>query len=148
MAGFTELSALYNSYRVTVSRIKVETINPSVLTPLEVVVCPTNLDPGASPSGAYCGSLKLQPYAVSKQTGLAGSPKTTVDCTMSTEKIFGSSMVYYDDNFSSLVTTVPNNNWFWVVGFVTANLIPTNSVQFTVTIEVGVEFFDRVVLLA
>jgi len=147
MAGFTELATLYGSYRVTFSRAKLEVINPSVLTPFEAMLAPVNVDPGASPSGAYSFALREQPYCVSKSVPLAGGPMAVLTNSMSTEKIYGTEMIYTDDNFSSLVTTSPVNNWFWVLSFNTANLIPTNSIQWTLTVDVTVEFFDRLFLL-
>jgi hypothetical protein len=146
MPGFAELSTLYNQYRVTYSKACLEVTNPSLLTPFEAVLAPQNIDPGPSPSAGYIASLRLQPYAAAQSVNTSGGPMTRLHNAMSTEKIFGSEQVYYDDAYASTVSAVPVNNWFWVIGFTTANLIPTNSIQWTITIDVTIEFFDRVYL--
>lgn len=64
---------------------------------------------------------------------------------MSTEKIFGSKMVLFDDNFSSPCTANPTNNWFWVVAGVSQVFDP-NLTWVTITLDLDVEFFDRAFL--
>ena len=74
-----------------------------------------------------------------------GGPLTRIENRMSTEKIFGSPMVKYDDNFAALVNAVPVNNWFWVVTFYV--LSPTTkSIVCNFYCEVDVEFYDRFAL--
>jgi len=142
MSGFLELVALYGSYRVVSSKCKLEFANPSSTVPLKVWLCPVNIDPGATPSLAYQLALPEQPYCKSKTAPLVGGPICTLSSKMSTERIYGSKMVLFDDNFSAPVTGSPNNNWFWVVGCygfaVIAGITYAN-----VMIDVEVEFYDR-----
>jgi len=145
MSGFDELAGLYQRYRVLSSTIEVETINPSTLYPVLTFVTPVNNDPGASPSATILQSMRENAYSVSKTCGLAGGPITLVANKMSTEKIFGSKMSLFDDAFQSLVTTSPTNNWWWVIVAYSPQFI-TNSVQSIITIEVDVEFFDRIAI--
>jgi len=145
MAGFNELAGLYARYRVLASTIKVECANVSNLNPLMLVVAPTNLDPGATPSSAYILALKEQPYAKAISVPLVGGPLGVIESRMTTEKIFGSKMVLFDDAFQAGIATVPTNNWFWVISWYSFQLIATSFVT-NVTIEVDVEFFDRTFL--
>jgi hypothetical protein len=80
---------------------------------------------------------------------MIGAPPCVVSREMSTERIFGSKMVYFDDAFQSVINTIPANNWFWAIGLLTPSLV---AAPLTVTlvweIEMGVEFFDRVLVTA
>lgn len=146
--GFTELAAFYSNYRVTSSRCKFIFSNTSSVQGCVVVVLPLNVDPGSTPSLATVQSWIEQPYAKIKCCGNSGSPAVTISSDMSTEKIFGSKMVYLDDNFQSLVTTNPVNNWYWAVGAMSP-LAPASAqtVNVLIDIEIGVEFFSRKALL-
>jgi len=145
MAGFTELATLYGQYRVTVSKATFRVVNPNTLSPIVAILAPVNLDPGASPSAGYVNSLLENPYATHKLVGVTGSPVSEMSCLCSSERIFGSQEVYVDDGYASVVTSTPVNNWFWVIGFTTGNLV-TNPLQWEITIEVGIEFFSRTFL--
>jgi hypothetical protein len=145
MAGFSELAGLYGQYRVTISKAILRVVNPNPVSPCIAILAPQNIDPGSSPSAGYVNSLLENPYAKHKTVGISGSPVISLNSVMSTEKIFGSTEVYVDDNFRSDSASVPVNNWFWVLGFTTANLLP-NPIQWDLTIDVGIEFYDRLFL--
>jgi hypothetical protein len=80
-----------------------------------------------------------------KQIAPLGGPKTVIEQKMSTERIFGSKAVYFDDNFSSFVTGSPVNNWYWAVGF--SQDVPSPaaaaSVSWIQEMWLQVEFFNR-----
>lgn len=147
MTGYAEMAAIYRSYRVKTSRIVAEFSNPSTITPVMCTVVPLNTDPGSSPPTAEVLTAREQPYAKSKTSTLAGGPLVRLVSSMSTRKIYGNPMTDYDDNFASLVTTVPNNNWFWFVSVYALALIPTNPISINVLIEIDVEFYDRAFLV-
>jgi hypothetical protein len=142
MSGFVELSALYNSYRVLSSKIRTEAVTTSAANPVNIYVAPVNFDPGATPSAANILALREQPYAKSRLIGLSGSPSIKINSTMSTEKIYGSKMALFDDNFAAPITASPNNNWYWQIGAYSFVLDPSLT-WVTITIEVDVEFYDR-----
>jgi len=142
MAGFAEASAFYASYRVIKSKIVATMANPSATTPITLIVLPTNADPTNAMTAANVVASVGNPYAKTKISGLLGSPPVVISSMMTTQKIFGDPAVYYDHNFSSLVTTVPTNNWFWNVAIFAQNVIAT-AIVLTVQIEVDCEFFDR-----
>jgi hypothetical protein len=147
--GFAEFAALYNRYRVTCSRCTMTLVNPSTALGLNLVVVPLNDDPGASPASAVVYSWPDNPYATNKMCGLAGSPPVTVSASMSTEAIFGSKSVYFDDINAALTNGVPSVNWYWGVG-VMAGSVPVANISITLIykIEMGIEFYDRKVLQA
>jgi hypothetical protein len=146
MPGFTELGNIYATYRVTSSRIKISavlgTTSPAG-TPTLVVV-PLTVDPSGTPSAATVQSWAGNPYSKFMLLPTNGSEVTTIISEMSTEKIFGSKEVYYDSNFSSVVTASPATNWFWGVGL---NISPSVAANVTVAylfkLEIGLEFYDR-----
>jgi len=143
--GFTELAGLYGSYRTTRSNIKLEVAPQDSARVASVVVVPLNVDPGSGPSAATQSSWTMNPYAIYEITGTAGSPNIIIKNSMSTEKIFGSKMVYFDDAFSSLVTTSPTNNWFWAVSIITGFTVGGSNYITTILLdlELDVEFFNR-----
>ena len=147
MAGFNELAALYLSYRVKSSRIKVELANTSPDSIVNLTVVPRNTDPGATPTSGSIIAAREQPYAKNKTSPPLGGPLVTITSTMSTKKMFGNPMTDFDDNFAALVTTVPVNNWFWWVSVYSLATIPsTDPVLLNVFIEVDIEFYDRAYL--
>lgn len=148
MAGFAECAAFYATYRVCSSKIKVTLINPSNVTPVTLIVLPMNADPTNSFSNANIIASMGNPYSISKTSGLLGSPPVVLSRSMTTKKIFGDSMVLFDHNFTSLVTTVPANNWFWNVCVFTSLSFISTAVYATVEIEVDCEFYDRTFLPA
>lgn len=143
--GFNELANIYSSYRVTASHCKAEMVSPGISTPVRLILCPTNLDPGATPTGTQIIDLVDQPYAVSKLAALRGGPITSVQQGMTTEKIFGSPMTKYDDNFAALVNAIPVNNWYWVVAYYAPTTIPLTEggIILNVFIEIEIDFYDR-----
>jgi hypothetical protein len=147
VVGFTELTAFYNYYRVLRSRNVVRVANASSV-PATVVMLPLNSDPGASPSIATQQSWLNNPYSKIKVVPAAGGPVVSVSGSMSTEKIFGSKMVYFDDNFASLVNTIPTNNWYWAASVQVATA-PGSTINFYVEndIYIDVEFYSRKALL-
>lgn len=148
MPGYAELSALYASYRVVQSRLRVSLVSPTSGTATCVCV-PMNEDIGASPTYGVISSLVGTPYNEYRVVGAAGSPPSNFDLTMSTEKIFGSKAVYFDDAFASLVSTIPANNWFWVVALILPAVVGgAQSYTFMVRLDIDVEFFQRRFLLA
>jgi hypothetical protein len=56
-------------------------------------------------------------------------------------------MIFFDDNFASATNSIPANNWFWAIGLYSQANIPTNPIRLDVQLSVGVEFFNRKVLL-
>jgi hypothetical protein len=146
MPGFTELGTLYSSYRVLSSTIKVNAVlgTTSPAGTPTMVVLPLNLDPGGSPSAATVVSWPGNPFAQYKLLPTNGSTVTQMSLSMSTEKIFGSKTVYFDDNYQALVSASPVLNWYWAIGFVISPSVASNvTIAYSIEIESGIEFFER-----
>jgi len=143
MPGFAEFAALYNLYRVTTSRITVEFANQST-SAIKVCVIPLNSDPGSAPSSAVVDFWMLNPYSKVKVLSPVGSPTEAIRSSMSTEKIFGSKAVYFDDTFAAQVTGIPNNNWFWAIGLQSPVVAAGNLlIAVNIVIDIGLEFYER-----
>jgi hypothetical protein len=149
MPGFTELAGIYNSYRVTKSKFRFEIVSNDARTG-SVVLIPLNTDPTGAPGATTVESWPMNPYRVYKMIPPTGARPVILEKTMSTEKIFGSKAVYFDDNFMSLTNTIPNNNWFWAVGIHSPVPIATTAWSCTslIVITIHVEFFNRKELLS
>lgn len=143
VVGFNELANLYTSYRVLRSRAIMRVANNSDQ-PVMIVLIPLNADPGSSPTLAEAQSWVNNSYAKTRLCAAIGSPVASVSCTMSTEKIYGSKMVYFDDNFASLISTIPNNNWYWAIGLLTPLAVASGkNYNVEMDISMDVEFYDR-----
>jgi len=147
MAGFAECAQFYATYRVSKSKLKVTASNPSAVTPVTLVVLPMNADPTNAFSTANVIASIGNPYAKTKNLGLLGAPPISITDSMTTVKIFGDSEVFFDHNFTSLVTTVPANNWFWNVCLYSPAFI-ANAFNLQIEMEVDIEFYDRIFLPA
>lgn len=145
MPGFAEMAAQYATYRVYASKLKVTASNPSATIPVTLFSVPLNADPTNGMSAANVVALSGQPYSKMATMGLLGSPHTVLSNSMTTVRIFGDPAVNYDHNFSSLVTTVPANNWFWCVAVYSGAVIAT-AITVSFEVEVDCEFFDRTFL--
>jgi len=145
LAGFIELSALYSHYRVLGSRIIIRVSNASTTDQIIMRLCPLNADPGATPAAAFFLALSEQPYAKTGVAGLIGAPPLVMQHQIATEKIFGSRSSLFDDNFESLVTTVPTNNWYWVVA-ASALHVTAGAISIFMEIQCDTEFYGRTFL--
>jgi len=147
MPGYGELAQFYGSYRVVQSTIKVQIVSPTTGT-ASAVVLPMNQDPGATPSFATVAAYPGSPYSQYKIVPASSAPPTTFEMTMSSEKIFGSKAVYFDDAFSALTNAVPSNNWYWAIGIITPTSVTSQGYTLMVKLEVDVEFFNRNFLIS
>jgi len=143
VAGFAQWAGFYSSYRVLGSRCKVEAMNAGTGIPAELILVPLNQDPTAVPSTSTIIAAKQQPYVKSKMVPMGGGPATSLTCEITTEKIFGSKMVLYDDNFASLTSTGPVNNWYWLYALYTVSANSNNTFHVNITVDIDVEFYDR-----
>jgi hypothetical protein len=141
-AGYNELAALYSSYRVLGSRCQASVVNTSD-TPSELSLLPLNVDPGASPSSNIALYSKEQPYAKFKMVPTKGGPVTVLDNNISTRRIFGGKMTDFDDNFSALTSTIPNNNWYWMISLYSQFVGTSSQLHVNVIVDIDVEFYDR-----
>lgn len=146
--GFSELSAFYGSYRCYKSKLVARFCNTSSTTPMLGVIIPLNNDPGATPALGTIQEWQNNPYSKDKLIPVAGGPSITLSQNMSTEKIYGSKMVYFDDNFSSPTNAVPLNNWWWAIAVIAASPVASaQTCMLEICIEMDIEFYDRKVLL-
>lgn len=146
-AGFNELASFYNSYRCLASSVIVRAANMST-TPVMVILIPLNVDPGSAPTLVTVQAWIDNPYGKNKLVAYRGGPVSTLSSRMTTEKIYGSKMIYFDDNFASLTNTIPNNNWYWAIALLASDAVTADTdVLMEVDITMDVEFYDRKLLL-
>jgi hypothetical protein len=148
--GFTELSALYNYYRVHSSTIKGYFVNQDATTAPLIIILPLNSDPGSGPTPTTLQSWEMNPYSkMYLMSSKGGYDRAIITNHMTTKKLVGSQSVKYDDTYASAVTTVPTNNWYWAVGALSEGGVNfTLGVTYQVKIDITVEFYDRKELLS
>jgi len=143
MVGYTEMAAFYDVYRVAKSSVTARFANITT-TPLQAIVIPLNKDPGTTPSAVTVQEWINNAYGKVKLIPNTGGPVTSISSRMSTEKIYGSKMVYFDDNFASATNAIPANNWFWAIAISAA--VPVGGAT-SVIVEtdfiIDVEFYSR-----
>lgn len=146
MAGFNELAALYGKYRVHASKISMYMTNQEDFSCVATLL-PLNEDPGAAPGLAVIQGWQMQPFSQRKvMAAKGGMDKITFSRYISTKKLVGSNAVKYESDYSSIVSSVPNDNWYWVIGVTTmgTNVFTTGAgVEFDVNITCYIEFYDR-----
>jgi hypothetical protein len=139
--GFNELAALFFNYRVFYSRIIVKAVGG--VAPTSIVLLPLNADPTSAPGALTVQSWTSNSYRDYRLIPAQGGPTITLVREMSTEKIFGSKMVLFDDNFASATNTIPVNNWFWAIGAINSAGGLATTCTLTIEVDMGVEFFTR-----
>jgi hypothetical protein len=142
---FDLFAAVYASYRVRRSRIHImASAGSAAAVGQNIVVLPLNADPGAAASVGQIIAWFNNPYAKKCVLGAYGSAPTRMSHSMTTQRIFGSKMVEYDDNFAALVTADPVNNWYWTIGvYNNYTITATAPYSISIFIEFDVEFYDR-----
>lgn len=146
--GFQEMANIYGSYRTVASSCSLQASQNGTQSAMSIVVVPLNQDPGASPSSVVAASWYGAFGSKSALCSQIGGPPITIKNSMTTEKIFGTKAVYFDDNFSAPVTGGPTNNWYWAYS---ANLSGNASgtavtVSGRITVNIVVEFFNRLLV--
>jgi hypothetical protein len=142
--GFTEMTALYNSYRVYRSKLLCRFANQTASTAVQGVILPLNQDPTSTPTLGTVQAWLNNPYSIVKLVPPPGGNVVSMSRNMTTEKIYGSKMVYYDDNFAANVNTVPANNWYWGVAIINPITAGSNIVvTVEIDISIDIEFYNR-----
>lgn len=143
VVGFTEMATLYFRYRVLRSKIRIRCANQSSV-PVNSIILPLNADPTSSPSTATVQSWFNNPYSKLKLVPAAGAPTVDSIASMSTEKIYGSKSVYFDDDFAALTNSSPVNNWYWGVAIAAADpAAAAINVVVELDFQIDCEFFTR-----
>ncbi len=144
---FDNWSNMYNSYVVLSSKIKIDILNRTATNPVLVGVFPaynTSLP-------ASINDLVGMRYARSVSTmGTGNAVKASLTSTMSTCQMFGipEAAVLMDDLYSANSTGNPATaqTWYWTLCAQVESGTTTLDLQFRVTLEYDVKFFDPVVV--
>lgn len=142
-AGFSELAGIFQYYRVITYRYEVEFVNEQTF-PVQAIVLNTNINPGTGTIQGYAGNQWCQIHLLS---GNAGGPcKHVFKGRHNVGQIVGSAEVEMDDNYASVVNTVPTNTvWLSVSADsgIAGNILSTG-VLILVKIWMFIRFFERV----
>ncbi len=128
---YTQLSTLYNRYRVLSSRIHVHASNTGTVPVTNFIVAGIVNSPGNAVQ-------QLQARHMAQGTCAPGGPVSwTHAATATTHKIFGvpKAQVLAEDDFAGLVGGNPNNVWYWHIS--TYNL---GGVAGAVNLQVRIEY--------
>lgn len=139
--GLAEYANFYSKYRVYSSKITLHMSNTD-LEGVIVSLTPSTLNPGNNMSdiGPYISNplTKFRPIG-----GYQGNSASTLTHFCTTQRMSGVATTA-EDGYSSLVTTNPIENWFWVICLSKAGVSTlSNGVSLVVKIEMTVHFYDR-----
>jgi len=142
--GLAEYSAFYSKYRVYSSKISLHFSNTD-LEGIIVSITPSTVNPGNNMSDV--GPYLSNPLTRFKSVGgYQGSSAGFLSHYATTQQMSGVTTTA-EDGYTSLVTTNPVENWYWVICLAKAGVSTiTNGVSMIVKIETTVHFFDRKVL--
>jgi len=144
--GYDQLTSFYQRYRVYAAKIhvRVHSLGGTGTIPYFIATVPfvgTNY-----PSGTWITDITEQPYSRYRTRNQYDSNSSIKHC-MSTAKIYGinKSTVKNDDLFSSPVSTLPTNQWSYLISI--GNLNPSASASTNYILETSItyycEFYER-----
>lgn len=139
--GLAEYANFYSKYRVYSSKISLY-LNNTEQEGSVISITPSTDNPGLNPSdiGPYISNplTKFRPIG-----GFQGNSAAVLSHYMTTQRMAGVSTTA-EDGYSSLVTTNPVENWYWIICLVKTGLSNlTYGASMVVKIEMTVHFYDR-----
>lgn len=139
--GLSEYSNFYSKYRVYSSKITLHMTNTEQEGSV-ISITPSTTNPGNNVSdiGPYISNplTKFRPIG-----GFQGNSAATLSHFCTTQKMSGVTTTA-EDGYSSLVSTNPVENWYWVVCLTKSGLSNlTYGTALLVKIEMTVHFYDR-----
>lgn len=143
--GFTQLMALYNNFRVHMSKIRADFVSGATIGSGQVstnfIIAP--LTDGGSWSGLSPANAMSVPYSKHRMVSVnTGTPKTSITSSMSVKKLFGYKTIANEDGFVGSSSANPVLDPVWAIRTYNING-GTDAYNINVTIDYYVEFFDR-----
>lgn len=142
--GLAEYAQFYKKYRVFSSKISLQMTNTD-LEGIIISITPSTDNPGKNMSdiGPYISNPLTKFRTIG---GYQGNSAGTMSHYCTTQQIAGVTTTA-EDGYSSLTTTNPLENWYWVICAAKAGVSTiSNGVSMLVKIEMTVHFYDRKVL--
>lgn len=151
--GYQSYSALYNSYKVRSSRIKVTLIpNVPVGTSGETVQCTVYPSTYFAGTGSTTFNVNAnQRYSKWKPiTSYADPDKNTISNYISSHKVLGMSKQQYEDQTPIAFGAAPaaGTDWFWIVHPSSPAGVTSQTFQIYITLDEYVELTDPVIQTA
>jgi hypothetical protein len=118
IAGYTEMSAFYSSYRVIGARVQISFCNQETF-PSEVYCGPSGLlatDPGANSSSGVDWMMNKD-FRSSIISSKGGQDKTTIERSYKFSEIY-SRQILTDDSFAANVSSNPSLLIYFIIGAV------------------------------
>ncbi len=142
--GFDQYSAFFGEQRVYSSSIKLQVVNNVSSSGMHMSIIPT---PQSGGSGSFITSVQ-QPYVKFRFAGASqAQSKIHLKNYMTTAKLWGRP-VKNEDDFASLVTQNPINEWFWVIETNSSDQAAALDYDMLVKVVYYIEFSKRKILAA
>lgn len=145
VAGFNEMAALYERYRVRGCAIQLNCCNQMDF-PVNVLVWPTTDDQSTVITQAYLQAMLSNAFCRYRcLSAKGGMDRCTIKNYISVKKLVGSNYPKYDDSFQALTSTGPTKPVFWNIGSysLAGPVYTAGSIPFECRLVLYIEFFDR-----
>jgi len=150
MAGFNEMGAFYQRYRVHASKMVIRLCNLDPINPAVVWSLPLNTDPGIGIIRSQAQAFIMNPFSKSRViSAMGGSDRTILKNYISTKKLVGAREVDFDIAYSASIAANPSLLTWWSVGAYTMdanNWSAGTGVAFEFVMTQYIEFYERKVL--
>lgn len=143
--GFNEFAAFYRFYRVRACKATVTVINQEVFGSV-VMLFPTNYDVATSLSTGFLNDMIANTYCRHRIiSSKGGMDRITLKNYITTTKISGSSTSKFDDNFASLILTIPTKLWYMNLACYTlaGENYTSAGLPYEIKLTYYVEWYDR-----
>jgi len=136
-------TGLYNQYRVRASSVTVSFINAGTV-PCYFIVLPDEVSYNAAT--VLPQNITGRRFAKYQFVGgSAGAQKSVIRSYNSTKRVLGLTKAQSDmDTYAALYNTNPTNQWYWNIGFYSADAATALNGYMQVRMKIYVEFFDPI----
>lgn len=144
--GFTELMALYSTYRVRGCKIRLTMCNDEAF-PSNVVVWPSNQDDASNVTYQYLQTMLDNPYSRYRTlSAKGGMDRATITSYISFKKLLGSNNINTDIAYTGNAGNNPAALFYWHIGSysMTGANYTSQSIPFECRLTFYCELFDRI----
>jgi len=141
VTGFTEWAAMYTRYRIVAFSYDIMVANLELF-PQLIIVAPSIPDIGANYSRIT--QMSEVPYGKkSLVSAMGGQDKCLLRDRVDLAKMLGSKTLLWSDNYSSAVTTNPNSQLYFNIGFSSGGATTTKGLFVSARLQYRILFYAR-----
>jgi hypothetical protein len=141
--GWTQLSALYNRYRVIGSKIVVKTqMSASATAGVTQISGAVAVAPSNTGLGRTLFADAIAQYKA-KWVDINSAAPRNMAMVMKTSELLGQRNLEGSDRTQGLISGAPGEEWYWIITYVADAAYTNGQVVIDIQLTYDVEFFDR-----